>query len=207
MRTLTGDAGLPTIGVMETYPLRTRRWTRKAYERLTRVGVLHEDEPIELIGGQLIVAEPKGSPHATAVSLAAEALRAAFGPGWVVRQQGPVALDDESEPEPDVAVVPGRIRDYRHAHPARPVLILEVAESSLSFDRRDKGSLYARAALADYWILNLKKRVLEVYREPVAAPSARYGWRYGAVRVFRAGASTSPLAAPTSAVAVSDLLP
>jgi Uma2 family endonuclease len=192
---------------MATYPIRTRRWTRREYERLARIGVLHEDEPIELIGGHLIVAEPKGSPHATAVRLAAEALRAAFGPGWIVLQQDPVALDDESEPEPDIAVVPGRIRDYRHAHPARPVLILEVAESSLAFDRRDKGSLYARAALADYWILNLRKRVLEVYRQPVAAPAARFGWKYDAVQVFRVGAAASPLAAPTAAIAVLDLRP
>src|SRR5947207_9959942 len=98
---------------MTTYPVRTRRWTRKEYDRLVEVGLLHEDEPIELIGGELIVAEPKGSPHATAVALAADALRAAFGRGWLVRQQDPIALDDDSEPEPDVAVVVGTARDYR----------------------------------------------------------------------------------------------
>ena len=94
-----------------------------------------------------------------------DTLRAAFGPGWVVRAQGPLALDDESEPEPDVAVVPGSRRDYLHSHPALPVLAVEIAESSLSFDRRQKGSLYARAGLGDYWIVNLVDRVLEVYRK------------------------------------------
>ena len=84
---------------MTTYPVRTRRWTRKEYDRLVEIGMLHEDEPIELIGGELIVAEPKGSPHATAVALAADALRAAFGRGWLVRRQDPIALDDDSEPE------------------------------------------------------------------------------------------------------------
>jgi Uma2 family endonuclease len=91
---------------MATYPVRTRRWTRKEYERLVELAILHEDEPIELIGGQLIVAEPKGSPHVTAVELTGEALRRAFGPGWAVRTQGPVALDDESGPEPDVVWCP-----------------------------------------------------------------------------------------------------
>src|SRR5262245_8513206 len=138
---------------MTTYPVQTRRWTRKEYDRLVELGVLHEDEPIELIGGHLIVAEPKGSPHVTAVELTAEALRRAFGPGWAVRSQGPIALDDESEPEPDVMVVPGTLRDYRDAHPSAAALIVEVAESSLAFDRGHKASLYARAGVADYWIV------------------------------------------------------
>jgi Uma2 family endonuclease len=78
------------------------------------------------------------------VGLAEDALREAFGPGWVIRVQAPIALDDESEPEPDVAVVPGARRDYRQGHPQGPVLAVEVAESSLAADRSIKGSLYAR---------------------------------------------------------------
>ena len=93
--------------------------------------------------------------------------------------QGPVALDDESEPEPDVAVVPGQWDDYSDAHPARPVLVVEVADSRLSFDQKHKGSLYARAHLADYWILNLVDRVLEVYRQPAPSITAAFGWDYG----------------------------
>ncbi len=169
--------------------------------------MLQEDEPIELIAGQLIVAEPKGSPHATAVSLTADALRAAFGPGWVVREQDPVALDDESEPEPDVVVVPGARRDYRAEHPSRPALVVEVTESSLAFDRRDKGSLYARAGVEDYWIVNPQRRVLEVYRQPALASSAHYGGKYRSVRLLKAGATVSPLVAPAATIAVADLLP
>jgi len=184
-----------------------RHWTREEYDRLVELGLLHEDEPIELIGGQMIVAEPKGSPHQTAIGLTAEALRAAFGPGWVVREQSPIALDDESEPEPDVFVVPGQQRDYRAEHPSRPVLIVEVAESSLAFDRRYKGSVYARASLVDYWIVNLRRRALEVYRQPVPAPSARFGWKYASVRTLGENATVSPLAAPTATIAVADLLP
>ena len=191
---------------MATYPVQ-RRWTRKEYDHLVELGVLHEDEPIELIGGQMVVAEPKGSPHETAVGLTADALRAAFGLGWVVREGSPIALDDESEPEPDVIVVPGRQRDYRAEHPSRPALIVEVAESSLTFDRRHKASLYARAGVADYWIVNLRRRVLEVCREPVAAPSARFGWKYRRVRILKARATVIPLAAPSATIAVADLLP
>jgi Uma2 family endonuclease len=191
---------------MATYPV-YRHWTRKEYDHLVELGILHEDEPIELVGGQMIVAEPKGTPHTTAVGLTEDALRLAFGRGWVVRVQDPVALDDESEPEPDVVVVPGQRRDYRAEHPSRPALIVEVAESSLGFDRRHKGSLYARAAVADYWILNLRRRVLEIYRQPVTAPSARFGWKYASVRIVKENAAVTPLAAPTAIVAVADLLP
>ena len=190
-----------------TYPLRMRRWTRKEYEKLIDAGILHEDEPIELIGGHMIVAEPKNAPHPTGVALTAEALRKVFGRGWIVRQQDPVALDDESEPEPDVIVAPGRFRDYRHAHPAHPALIVEVADSSLSFDRQYKGSLYARAGIADYWIVNLRRRVVEVYREPVVDRAARFGWKYAKVRVLRETATVTPLAAATARIAVADLLP
>ena len=85
--------------------------------------------------GALVVREPQGSPHSVATRLAEEALRAAFGTGWDVRTQMPVALDEESEPEPDVAVCAGHPRDYLAGHPTRPVLLVEVAEASLAFDR------------------------------------------------------------------------
>ena len=181
-----------TIVAMATYPIRTRHWTRKEYDKLVKIGVLHEDEPIELIGGQMIVAEPKGTPHATAIGLTTDALRMAFGSGWVIRVQSPVALDDESEPEPDIAVAQGRHRDYLGEHPARPALIVEVAQSSLSFDRRYKGSVYARAGIADYWIVNLRRRVLEVYREPIANATSRFAWKYARVRILKASASVAP---------------
>lgn len=188
-------------------PVPTRRWTRREYDRLIECGILHEDEPVELIGGQLVVAEPKGSPHATAVTLAREALRVAFGPGSTVREQNPLALDEESEPEPDLAVVPGHPRDYRAEHPSRPVLVVEVAESSVAFDRRHKGSLYARAGVPDYWIVNLVERIVEVYRRPGADASADFGWRYLEVERLGPGAAVSPLGRPEAVIAVTDLLP
>ncbi|MGH7389480.1 MAG: Uma2 family endonuclease [Candidatus Rokuibacteriota bacterium] len=192
---------------MTSYPIRNRHWTRQEYDQLIKVGFFQEDEPIELLGGQLIVAEPKGTPHSTAIALTVEALRVAFGPGWLVRVQDPLALDDESEPEPDVVVVPGRPRDYLPEHPMRPAVLVEVAESSLGFDRGHKGSLYARAGVADYWIVNLVDEVLEVYRQPAPDRSAEFGWRYLDVQGLRAGATVSPLARPDVIVAVADLLP
>src|SRR3972149_11463613 len=131
---------------MAQAPLTLRRWKRAEYDRLVELGVF-QDEPIELIGGQLVVAEPKGAYHCSALSAAEYALRAVLPPGWIVRTQAPVTLDDESEPEPDLAVVPGLPADYREAHPARPALAVEVADSSRDFDRRHKGSLYARAGI------------------------------------------------------------
>jgi hypothetical protein len=103
------------------YPVRTHRWTRAAYDRLIEVGVFQPGDPVELLGGELVVAEPQSSPHYTAICLVEEALRASFGTGWVIRTQGPIALDDESEPEPDIAVAQGGVRDYSREHPAHPV--------------------------------------------------------------------------------------
>ena len=115
----------------------------------------------------------------------------------------PVSLD----PEPDLVVVPGRPGDYRESHPARPALVVEVAESSLDFDREHKGSLYARAGIEDYWIVNLVDRALEVCRGPEPAASAVYGWRYRSVSVLKPPAVIAPLAFASSQVAVADLLP
>ncbi len=189
------------------YSLQTHRWTRAAYDRLIEVGVFQPGDPVELLGGELVVAEPQSEAHYTAVGLVEDALRAALGPGWLVRSQGPIALDDESEPEPDIAVAQGSRRDYSREHLARPVLVVEVALSSLTLDRAHKGSLYARARLDDYWIVNLVDRVLEVYRQPSVDALAPFGWSYGSRQTLGADAFIAPLAAPHASVAVATLLP
>jgi Uma2 family endonuclease len=183
-----------------------RRWTRAEYDRLVGLGVFEGDR-IELIGGQLIVAEPQGEYHASSINTAEYALRAVLPPGFIVRTQAPVALDDDSEPEPDLVVVPGRPSDYRYAHPARPVLAVEVAESSLAFDRLRKGSLFARAGIQDYWIVNLVERVLEVYRDPTPETTAPYGWQYRSVKILGPPAVVALLAFPSSELPVVELLP
>lgn len=192
---------------MARVEVKTRRWKRVEYARLIERGFFQSGDPIELLGGQLIVAEPQGSHHFAVIRAVEEALRVAFGVGWDVRVQGPVALDDESEPEPDVAVVPGSFRDYVAAHPSRPVLVVEVSESSLALDRHHKGSIYASAGLDDYWIVNLVDRVLEVHRNPGPDPTASFNWRYQSVEALERGASVSPLARPGARIHVADLLP
>ena len=192
---------------MADLALRLRRWSRVEYERLVECGFFQPGDRVELIGGQLLVAEPQNSPHATAVGLVEDALREAFTRGWVVRGQAPIALDDESEPEPDAAVVPGARRDYGQAHPKRPVLVVEVADSSLVGDRVIKGSLYARAGIGDYWIVNLVDRLVEVYRDPARESEATYGWAYRSVERHGPEALISPLALPGAVIAVADILP
>lgn len=192
---------------MAAPPVRTKHWTRVEYERLIDLGAFAPDERLELLGGQLVVREPQGTPHATGIRLVARALRMVFGPDWNIDAQLPVALDEESEPEPDIAVVPGGPRDYIASHPSRPELVVEVSLASLALDRGEKASLYARAGIADYWIVNLVDNVLEVHREPAADPHAAYAWRYASVATLRQGDSITPLALPKAAIAVSDLLP
>jgi Uma2 family endonuclease len=184
----------------------TRRWRRAEYDRLVELGIL-VGERLELLDGLLAVREPQGSSHAAMVEQIGEALRSAFGVGWHVRLQAPLALDDDSEPEPDVAVVAGEHRDYVSGHPSTAALVVEVADSSLALDRRLKGGLYARAGLLEYWIANLVEGVLEVHREPRSEPDTAYGWVYRSVEILRPPASLTPLGVPGSLIPVADLLP
>jgi Uma2 family endonuclease len=190
---------------MSTASARTRRWKRVEYEQLIDSGIFQPGERLELIGGQLLVREPQGGAHALGIELVAEALREAFGTIARVRVQLPIALDEESEPEPDVSVVSGPLEDADPALPSRALLIVEVSDSSLTLDRTEKASLYARAGIADYWILNLVERVLEVHREPAPGSTAPYGWRYRVVHRLGAGDVVSPLAAPRSWIPVARL--
>jgi Uma2 family endonuclease len=151
---------------MNAAPIRLRRWTRSEYYRLDELGIFHPAEQLELVGGQIVVKERQSPAHAAAIRLARAVFEAAFGPGWDVRTRSPITLDDESEPEPDIAVVPGRPRDYIAAHPSCPPLVLEVAEATLSIDRDHKSSLYARAQIRDYWLVNVVDQGLEIYRNP-----------------------------------------
>ena len=190
---------------MSESAVRTRRWTRVEYDKLIETGFLGPGDKIELLGGQLCVSEPQNNPHATAISLGLEAIRHALAPGWHVRVQLPIALDDESEPEPDLAVVSGGPRDYAD-HPSRPALVVEVADSSLALDREHKGSLYARARLPEYWIVNLVDRVLEVHRESGPDAGAPYGWAYRVVLTLGPDEHVTPLAAPSARLLVADFL-
>jgi Uma2 family endonuclease len=165
---------------MSVSAIRARRWSRVEYERLIAHGLFQPGERLELIGGEMLVREPQGDPHALAMELVGDALRGALGLGWRVRVQLPVALAEDSEPEPDFSIVRGVARRITgRSIPSRPALIVEVADSRLRFDRRQKGSLYARAGVADYWIVNLGKRALEVRRHRTHGSAVRLGLSRG----------------------------
>jgi Uma2 family endonuclease len=183
---------------------RIRRWTRVEYERLIDLGVFEPCERLELLDGQLVVREPQSSRHAAAIRRVLAVLRRALGPGWQVDSQLPIALDELSLPEPDVAVVPWEPGAYRQAHPSRAVLIVEVADSSYRVDREVKASLYARASVPEYWIVDVARETLEVHREPEATAA---GWRYASVTTVRPPATVAPLVSPDRATPVADLLP
>lgn len=193
--------------MIEARFVRMRRWSRQEYEQLVERSFFRSDERLELLDGLLLVKEPQSSAHMTAVRLVEEALRAAFGAGWDVRTQGPIALDPRSEPEPDVSVVRGSPRDYRDAHPTSPVLVVEVALASLGLDRTRKCRAFARAGVPEYWIVNLVDRVLEVHREPGRLDDPRHRWGFRSVQALGPDTAVSPLAAPAARVAVADLLP
>jgi Uma2 family endonuclease len=191
--------------IVDTYA-KTRRWRRPEYERLVELGIF-VGERLELLDGVLVVREPQGSRHAAIVGQVGQVLRAVFGEGWHVRLQAPLALDDDSEPEPDVAVVAGSFRDYVDAHPSSAALVVEVADTSLRLDRRVKASLYARGGLPEYWIVDLVDGAVEVLRDPQPTVDTTHGWAYRFVDVLRPPAVLSPLGAPTARLAVVDLLP
>jgi Uma2 family endonuclease len=189
------------------HPVVERPWTAADYDRLVSAGLLRPEDRIELVTGALVCREPQGSYHATAVDLVADALAAAFDGGFVVRTEKPLRLDDQSEPEPDVAVVAGSRRDFRDAHPGHAVLVVEVADSSLDMDRRHKGSLYARSGIPEYWIVNLGDRSVEVHRAPEPDPAAVFGWRYARREVVGPEGAITPLTRAGARIAVADLLP
>ena len=184
-----------------------RRWTRAEYDRLIGLGVFQPGERLELLDGWLVLREPQGTEHSAAIRQVLDVLRQTLGETWRIDSQLPIALDDLSEPEPDVSVVPRDPRNYRDAHPARPLLIIEVALSSYRIDHEYKASLYARAAVPEYWIVDLVHETVEVHRDPEESPAARHGWRYRRVETLRPPAAIAPLLTPDRPIAVANLLP
>lgn len=184
---------------------RLHRWTADAYERLVAEGYF-DGRRVELVGGEIIDMAGQRDEHAMGVSLADYALKAAFGTGFVVRVQLPLRAGEDSIPEPDVAVVRGPLRRVRR-HPTTALLVVEVADTTLAFDREDKASLYASIAVRDYWVVNLVEGQVEVRRTPIRTPAARFGWGYRDTTVLRRPEVIVPLAARKARVKVADLLP
>jgi Uma2 family endonuclease len=184
-----------------------RLWTRDEYYKMAEMGVFKPEERVELIGGRIVAMSPQNSPHATALTLSSDEIRKIFSGNFIVRMQLPLDISPASQPEPDIAVVRGTARDYARAHPATAELVVEVSESTLAFDRGEKASLYASASIPEYWVLNLVDRCLEVHRDPIPMPSQPYGYGYRTRAQYFATDTVAPLAAPSGAVKIADLLP
>lgn len=146
-----------------------RRFSVDEYHRMIETGILSEDDRVELLDGWILEMSPIGPPHEVCISLLLEELQQSLSSGWLVRLQSPITLST-SEPQPDVSVVRGRPRDYvaHHPKPDEVALVVEVADSSLTFDRQLKRPRYAAAGIPEYWIVNLIDRQLEIYRDLAA---------------------------------------
>lgn len=143
------------------------RFSVAQYHQMIDLGILTDDDPVELLEGWLIQKMPKNPPHRAATKLTRNSLEAIVPSGWYVDAQEPITLED-SEPEPDVVIVRGNTRDYLDRHPGSQdlALVVKISDSTLERDRTSKKRLYARAGIPVYWIVNLPEQKLEVYTEP-----------------------------------------
>jgi len=183
--------------------LNRRLFSRREYQAMAKAGIF-DGQRVELIEGEIIEMAPIGDAHAAVAEPLVDLLKAAFGQGFTVRNQAPIALGSSrkpSEPQPDIAVAAGSWRDYVSRKP-RVVeirLVVEIADSSLKNDRKTKAALYAAAGVAEYWIVNLIDKQLEVHREPTAGV-------YSSIDYYRPGEFVTPLNA-TGSVSITDFIP
>ena len=177
------------------------RFTVADYHRMAEAGILHEDDRVELIEGEIVQMSPIGSKHAGNVDRLAHFFLPRLQGRAIVRVQNPIQMGDYSEPEPDLVLLRPRDDFYTSAHPtpADVLLVIEVAETSAAYDRQDKAALYARGGIPEYWVADLGQASLIVYCDPT--PDG-----YTTVRVLRRGEAIRPLAFPDLEVAVTDLL-
>ena len=149
-------------------PTLLKRWRVQDYHRLSELGILDTNERTELIAAQITLMAAKGTSHATSLYLLANALRDQLGSTALIRTQDPIQLDDFSEPEPDLAIVRGTVLDYaeRHPRPRDVYLVVEVADSTLKHDCETKDKIYAQAGITDYWVIDVKNRQLNIFRDP-----------------------------------------
>jgi Uma2 family endonuclease len=182
--------------------VRTRRFNVTEYYDMWRRGYF-EGQRVQLINGAIVEMAPQNDPHSLSVMLARTVLTRAFGlDDYAIFSQQPLALDPANHPEPDVFVVEGSAQEVasRAGHPTSALLVVEVAHSSLAFDRRQKAPMYARAGITEYWIVNLVDRTLEVRRSPV-------GKTYNGRKVYKAADSVTSPAMKSRKIKVADLLP
>jgi hypothetical protein len=164
-------------------PVQVRRFTVDEYHRMIEVGILSETDRCELLDGWILHKTTRNPPHDVSLALALKAITGLLPAGWHCRSQSAIAMDD-SEPEPDLAIVRGGERDYLNGHP-RPQdigLVIEVSDASLDYDRVAKLAVYAQASIVVYWIVNIPDRRIEVYTDPTRpdpAPAYRRRQDFG----------------------------
>jgi Uma2 family endonuclease len=179
----------------------TYRFSVEEYHRLGEAGIFHEDDRVELLSGNLVLMAPIGIRHMKAVRRLTNLLVKRYGSQCVVDVQNPVMIDGESEPQPDLLLLRAEADDRDSAPLPQDVLLLvEVADSSLQYDRSDKRRAYARNGIAEYWILDLTRDELEIFREPA-------GDDYRSITRARRDEAVAPLAFTEISVLVRDLLP
>jgi Uma2 family endonuclease len=176
------------------------RWSLERYHKAVEAGVF-EGQPLELLAGELIEMAPEGIPHAGLSSDGADYLREVLGERAKIREAKPITLPDDSEPEPDIAIVKplgDLYKTERHPHPADIFWVIEYANTSLEKDLQLKPKIYAAANILEYWVVNLKTKALIVFRNPV-------GNEYQSQTVMTSG-SICPLSFPTLEIAVARLI-
>lgn len=195
--TLATSAILPT-----EHQTRTRRWTRDEYYRAYTSGLFGPEERLELIRGEIKEKMPQRPRHATGVRKLERALLRFENDAYHVRSQAPITLLNDSEPEPDLVVARGSLETFEERHPLAEelVLVVEVSDTTLTYDRTDKARLYAEAGIAEYWVLNVAGGYLEVRRDPDEG-------EYHSLQTIRTGDSIAPLFSPDTPLPVADLLP
>lgn len=181
------------------------KWTRADYYKLGELGFF-QGRRVELLFGEIVEMSPIGWPHVVGCRKTAGVLERTFaGVGWVTRGDEPIDLT-ESDPQPDVAVIPGRFEDYTD-HPTTALLVVEVAEATLAQDTTTKAEVYATAGIPDYWVLELTNRVLHVLRDPAPLPAGLGATAYRTHLTLGPADRVSPLAVPAASIPVADLLP
>jgi Uma2 family endonuclease len=188
--------------------LKLWRWTVQKYDRATAMG-LFDRQRVELIEGRIIRMPPQMEPHAAAICLGAAALAKAFGQAYFIRNQLPIHLGKWSKPEPDLAVVTEEPNYYvLNGAPTQAALVVEVSEKTLTLDQTRKAAIYAEHGIADYWIINLVHRRLEVYRRPVSKRVGRKTkFSYADIKAYALDEFVMPLALTKVKIRVGELFP
>ncbi len=186
--------------------VRPRLFTVEEYARMGELGIIGPEEHVQLIEGKIVAMSPQNPRHAKILVALTRLLLRTCGETHDVLPQVPLTLGVASEPEPDLALVRLGAVDAADRHPDRADLVIEVADSSLPFDRKRKGSLYAKYQLPDYWIINTQAERVEVRRKPAEHAKAQYGWDYEEVTVLAPGQHVSPLLLPHVTFEVAELL-